>query len=305
MADAPAPRSPFNKRSTAEEVTKGIDLSGKTALVTGCNSGIGLETLRVLALRGARVFAAARTLEKAREACAQVNGKTEPIACELSDLDSIRRCSDGVAASAPHIDILIGNAGIMALPKLKQVRGLELQFATNHVGHFLLVQRLIEKVKQAPQGRVVMVSSEAHRAAPAGGIEFDNLSGAKAYRPWSAYGQSKLANALFVKALAKRLAGTTATANAIHPGVIPTNLARHMPGWITAAFGFLGPLMFKTIPQGAATTCYVATAPALAGTSGLYFSDCNPKEPTSFAKDEALAERLWSVTTDLVKSHLN
>jgi len=173
-------------------VTAGIDLRGKTAVVTGCNSGLGLETMRVLSLRGADVIGVARTLEAARMACGKVKGSTRPIACELSDLDSIAKCADEISASAPPLDMLICNAGIMMLPKLEQIRGVEKQFATNYVGHFLLVNRLLARVKAAPQGRIVLLSSRAHESAPKAGIEFDNLSGKKHYGPLAAYGQSKL-----------------------------------------------------------------------------------------------------------------
>jgi WW domain-containing oxidoreductase len=286
-------------------VTAGLDLRGKTALVTGCNSGIGLETMRVLALRGAEVIGAARTLETARTACAQVQGHTRPVACELTDLASIEKCAEEMRLRAPPLDMLICNAGIMMLPKLQQVRGIEKQFATNHLGHFLLVNLLLPRVKASPQGRVVIVSSEAHRGAPAAGVELDNLSGEARYHPARAYGQSKLANILFAVSLARRLAGTTATANALHPGVIATNLGRHLPVVFAAALRILAfsPLL-KSIPQGAATTCHVATAPMLAEASGVYFSDCNPKIPSTQARDPALAERLWARSEELLRGHL-
>ena len=299
------PKSSFGRRSTAEEVTVGLDLSGKTALITGCNSGLGLETMRVLALRGAQVIGAARTLEAARAACSQVKGNTRPIACELTDLASIVRCAEDVASSAAPLDMLICNAGVMMLSNIEQIRGLEKQFATNHIGHFLLVNRLLARVKAAPQGRIVMLSSTAHTGAPKAGIEFDNLSGAASYRPMAAYGQSKLANILFAVALTRRLGGTAATVNALHPGVISTNLGRHLSPVFGVMFRLLAiSPMFKSIPQGAATTCYVATAPSLATTSGIYFSDCNPKVPSQAARDGAMAERLWSVSQELVKGYL-
>ena len=299
------PRGRFGRRSTAEEVTAGIDLRGKTAVVTGCNSGLGLETMRVLSLRGADVIGAARTLEAARTACAKIKGNTRPIACELTDLDSIAKCADELSSSAPPLDMLICNAGIMMLPKLEQIRGVEKQFATNYVGHFLLVNRLLARVKAAPQGRIVMLSSKGHESAPKAGIEFDNLSGEKHYGPLAAYGQSKLAMILFAMGLTRRLTGTTATANAVHPGVIATNLGRHLSPVFGAVFRILSftPLL-KSIPQGAATTCYVATSPALAKVSGVYFSDCNPKATSPQARDSALAERLWTVSEELVKGYL-
>ena len=265
----------FNRRSTAEEVTTGLDLTGKTALVTGCNSGIGFETMRVLAMRGAEVIGTARSLDTARDACAKVKGTVRPVACELTDLDSVARCADEVVASAPALDMLICNAGIMMLPKLEQVRGIEKQFFTNHVGHFLLVNRLLDSVKVAPQGRIVLLSSEGHRFAPKEGIQFDNLSGQKGYGALKAYGQSKLANILMAVGLTERLKGTAVTANALHPGVIKTNLTRHVSSILMSVLSVVTIGQTKSIPQGAATTCVVAADPALARVSGCYFSDCN------------------------------
>jgi len=294
----------FNSRSTAEEVTTGLDLTGKTALVTGCNSGIGFETMRVLAMRGAEVIGTARSLDTARDACAKVKGTVRPVACELTDLDSVARCADEVVASAPSLDMLICNAGVMMLPKLEQVRGIEKQFFTNHVGHFLLVNRLLDRVKVAPQGRIVLLSSEGHRFAPKEGIQFDNLSGQKGYGALKAYGQSKLANILMAVGLTERLKGTAVTANALHPGVIKTNLTRHVSSILMSVLSVVTIGQTKSIPQGAATTCVVATDPALARVSGCYFSDCNSKTPSAHARNAALAERLWTKSEELVKSHL-
>lgn len=291
--------SGFGYASTAEEVTQGLDLKGKTYLVTGSNSGLGYETLRVLTLRGAKVLAAARSVEKAQEACkVAMGGEAVPLACELSDPKSVRACVERVKQSGVKLDGVIANAGIMALPKLEQAHGLELQFLTNHVGHFLLVTGLLDALKD--DGRVVMLSSDAHKRAPAGGIQFDNLDGAKGYSPWGNYGQSKLANLLFAKELARRFAGTRRTANAVHPGVIHTPLSRHMGKFVDAVYGVVGALAMKTIPQGAATQVYVATHPSLASVSGQYFASCNVATPRADAEDAALAKRLWDVTEQLV-----
>lgn len=156
-----APRSRFGRRSTAEEVTEGVDLTGKTVLITGVNSGLGFESMRVLAARGAHVIGAARTKEKAQEACARVEGKTTAVVCELSDMESVVRCADEVVAMNTPIDILMCNAGIMALAELQTKYGIEMQFLTNHLGHFVLVNRLLERVVEyaAEAGRVVMLSS--------------------------------------------------------------------------------------------------------------------------------------------------
>jgi len=294
----------FGYGSTAADVTAGLDLRGRTVLLTGCNSGIGLETLRALAGRGARVIATGRTADKAREACDGVrgpdNGRGEflPLACELSEPASVRACVQAVQKDGAELDALICNAGIMALPELRQAHGYELQFFTNHIGHFLLVTGLLDRL--ARDGRVVVVASEAHRRAPPEGIDFDNLSGSRRYEPWTDYGRSKLANILFTKELARRLGSGGRTANAVHPGVIATNLTRSMAVAARAAMRAAAPLVLKSAAQGAATSCYVAVNPGAAAVTGEYFADCNPAEPRAIAKDVALAARLWEESEKIV-----
>lgn len=294
--------SGFGYASTAEDVTAGLSLAGKTILITGCNSGLGFEAMRVLTMRGAHVIGLARTAEKANEAGKKVGGKVTGVACELSDPKSVRAAVETVKGMGVKIDALIANAGIMALPKLKQAFGYELQFFTNHIGHFILVTGLVDML--ADDGRVVMLSSAAHLGAPKAGIEFDNLSGERNYRSWTAYGQSKMANILFAKELAKRLAGTGKTANALHPGVIRTNLARHlgMGKFLESmVFGWIGSTFFmKSVAQGAATECYVAVNPKVAGVTGEYFADSNLKTPRADANDPALAAKLWEVSEKIV-----
>lgn len=287
----------FGYASTAEEVTEGLDLSGKTYLLTGCNSGIGLETLRVLSLRGGHVVAAARTQARAREALSHLSASGTPVACELSEPVSVRACVDSVRQLDRPLDAIICNAGIMALPRAETKAGCELQFLTNHVGHFMLVTGLQKAL--ADEGRIVVVSSDAHRRAPAVGIRFDDLAGAKEYSPWGHYGQSKLANILFARALARRLKEKQ-TANSLHPGVIHTNLSRHMNRVAVAVFGMVGSLFLKTIPQGAATQCYLATHPEVATTTGEYFADCNVATPSALAEDDELGAKLWRVSEEIV-----
>lgn len=288
----------FGYGTTAEEVTEGLNLTGKTYLVTGCNSGLGYEAVRVLALRGALVIGTARTVEKAKAACDSVKGKTLPMACELSDPKSVRACVAEVKSQGIVLDGIICNAGIMALPKLEQAFGYELQFFTNHIGHFILVTGLIDQL--SPTGRVVMLSSAAHTRAPREGIQFENLSGEIGYGDWKAYGQSKLANLLFAKELARRFAGSQRTANAVHPGVISTNLGRHMNPVMGAAFRAVGPLVLKTVPQGAATEVFVAVHPSVAQVSGEYFADCNVATPRADANDAEMAKKLWDVSEKIV-----
>ncbi len=290
----------FGKRSTAEDVTEGADLAGKTALVTGINSGIGEEAGRVLSMRGARVIGTARTLEKAETACGTFSGETIAVECELSDPASVAGAIRRVSEAVDRIDILIGNAGIMALPKLETVNGMELQFATNHLGHYQLVTGLLDRMGQG--SRIVLVSSSAHFQAPSVGIDFDNIDGSSSYSAFRAYGQSKLANVLFANELARRLKDRNVTANSLHPGVIQTNLGRHMNPLIGIAFGIFGFWAFKTIAQGAATTCYVAAHSDNENVTGKYFADCKQVPALAISGSEELAGRLWEYSEDRVQA---
>lgn len=298
----PNGKNGFGYGSTAEDVTEGISLAGKTIIVTGCNSGLGLETLRVLTKRGARVIGTARDLKKAQAACDSVaagsTGSTVAVAMELADPQSVRAAVATIRADGALLDAVICNAGIMALPKLEKAYGLDLQFFTNHIGHFMFVTGLLDRL--ADTGRVVMLSSSAHNMAPKEGIQFDNLDGSKGYTSWGNYGQSKLANLLFASELARRFTGTLKTANAVHPGVIATNLGRHMNPLARIGMKIGEPLFLKTIPQGAATQCYVAVHPGAATISGAYFADCNEATPRKDATSRALAERLWTESEAIV-----
>lgn len=290
---AATPLSKFGAKSTAEEVTADIDLAGTTAVVTGCNSGIGYETMRVLALRGAHVIGTARTIEKGKQACESVKGRTTPVVLELSDFDSVVACAKQIDAMNVPIDMLILNAGIV-LDDWQQAHGLEMQFVVNHLGHFLLTHRLLDRVKAARQGRVVVVGSGSHRDAPQGGIQFGKLSGEGWYR--QGYAHSKLANGLFSLELARRLKKTKATSNCLTPGGVRTNIFRNVSR-STASFP-------KSLAEGAATTCYVATSPALAGVSGEFFANCNPAPQSAHQTDRDMAAKLWTVSEQLTRSFL-
>ncbi len=300
------PTSAFGADSTAEEVTAGLDLSGKTYAITGANSGLGFETMRVLALRGAHVIGIARTMDKAQRACASVEGKTTPAFLDLAEFGSVVDCADAIRAMDTPLDGLICNAGIMALPERELVNGVERQFAVNHLGHFILVNQLMATVMAAPQGRFVILSSRAHRRAPEDGIQFDDLAFDRTeYAPWTAYGHSKLANALCSLELARRLSGTSTTSNSVHPGVIKTNLGRHLPWYMQAAGALFGWAFMKSTEEGAATQTYVATSPGLAGVNGYYFVDCNvDQDLTAAMRDEAMAARLWQVSEQLTRDYL-
>lgn len=288
----------FGYNSTAEQVTEGQDLSGKTYLVTGCNSGLGLETLRVLRLRGASLVGAARSLTKAEAVATELGGDFLPLACDLAEPDSVRAALRKLSESGLVLDGIIANAGIMALPKRSVRHGLELQFLTNHVGHFILITGLLDQLSK--EGRVVIVSSTAHTGTYKEGLRLDDLDAAKGYSAFAAYAQSKLANLLFARALAERLP-TGQSAYAIHPGVIATNIGRHLPMALNAAFKVLGPIFAtKSVAQGAATQVYVATHPEAAAINGEYWADCNVKRSSDFGQDADLARALWQKTEMLV-----
>jgi WW domain-containing oxidoreductase len=289
--------SGFGYASTAEEVTQGLDLTGKTILITGVGSGLGLESARVLASRGARVLGAARSVEKARVVTDTLGHGASPLACELSDAASVRACVAALHDKGERLDVVLCNAGIMALPERTLLHGLELQFLTNHVGHFILVTGLLDLLTE--RARVVVLSSGAHAWAPPAGIQFDDLSFESGYQPNSAYGQSKLANLLFARALSRRFAGTTKTSNAVHPGVIATNLSRHMSPAVRMLQPIANAIALKDVHQGAATQCFVATHPSLDGVTGEYFADCNVARSSRHSRDDAMGERLWTVTEEL------
>jgi NAD(P)-dependent dehydrogenase (short-subunit alcohol dehydrogenase family) len=284
----------FDATSTAEEVTAGLDLRGETILITGCNSGLGLESTRVLASRGARIIGLARTVEKARAALDSVGAEGDAVACDLGDLASVRAAVETVRGLAP-LDVILANAGIMALPTVQQIAGVERQLFVNHVGHFVLVTGLLDRLTDA--GRVVMLSSGAHHYAERG-IELDNAGGTTDYAPWRMYGRSKLANILFARSLSRRFAGSDRVAISLHPGVIQTNLGRHVPD-APAMYARLQHMM-KTVPQGAATQCLAAVHPMAAEWDGQYLSDCAPKDTLPAGRDDALADALWAWSEDLV-----
>lgn len=305
---AGVPQSDFDDESTAEQVTQGIDLAGKLAVVTGCTSGIGFETMRVLAKRGAWVVGTSRTLEKAQAACNRVIGTTSPVQLELANKESVVDCADAIRSINQPPDILVCNAGYLGGNGQRElVGGVEKHFAINHLGHFVLVNRLLGRLYMANQGRIVVVASRsAYRSAPEAGIEFDNLAASYGYEDRRAYGQSKLANVLFALQLGKLLRGTRITANSLHPGLINTEIDRHMSSFKQMGFALMAALGgTKSVEQGAATSCYVATSPALGAVSGQYFEDCNAvRVHGSYLHNEAMAEELWQVSEDLTRDYL-
>lgn len=289
--------SGFGYSSTAEQVSEGVDLRGRTLLVTGVASGLGQETMRVLHKRGATVVGLARTEEKVREAAKEVGAEAVPVACDLSEPASVRAAVAAVRGRAGELHGIITNAGIMALPTREVKHGVELQLLTNHVGHFILVTGLLDRL--AADGRVTVLSSAAHNRAPAFGVDLDDPAMERGYSAWGAYGQSKLANLLFARELSRRLPKGQVT-NAVHPGVIRTNLGRHMGAAVNLLFPVVGPLFLKSIPEGAATQTWAAVNPAAASITGEYLADCNVRASSALGQDRALATKVWEQTERLV-----
>ncbi|XP_030449794.1 short-chain dehydrogenase TIC 32 B, chloroplastic-like isoform X1 [Syzygium oleosum] len=305
--------SGFGSAATAEQVTEGIDASNVTAIVTGGGSGIGFETARVLALRGAHVIIAARDTDAANAAKRLIlnndgDARVDVLKLDLCSMKSIRSFVDNFIALDLPLNILINNAGIMFCPFQLSEDGFEVQFATNHLGHFLLTNLLLDKMKATArvsgiEGRIVNLSSIAHLHTYQEGIRFDDINDELSYSDKKAYGQSKLANILHANELSRRLQqeGANITVNSLHPGLIMTNLMRH--SFIAARiFRMFTYLLWKNVPQGAATTCYIALHPSLKGVTGKYFMECNETEPSALARDEHLAKKLWDFSNELVDS---
>ncbi|WP_371542739.1 SDR family NAD(P)-dependent oxidoreductase [Streptomyces sp. NBC_00554] len=303
--------SGFGARSTADEVLQGIDLSGKLAIVTGGYSGLGLETTRALTKAGARVVVPARRPDAARAAVDGIEG-VEVDELDLGDLDSVRAFAERFLASGRTVDIVINNAGIMACPETRVGPGWEAQFATNHLGHYALVNRLWPAI--APGGaRVVSVSSGGHHNSA---IRWDDPHWKTGYDKWQAYGQAKTANVLFAVQLDRLGQESGVRAFSLHPGGILTPLQRHLAkeemverGWIDEDGKLVNPDAFKTPEQGAATQVWAATSPQLAGMGGVYCEDCDIAEPApadgertgvqAYAIDPEQAARLWELSAEL------
>ncbi|UKA61673.1 SDR family NAD(P)-dependent oxidoreductase [Arthrobacter sp. FW306-04-A] len=309
--------SGFGHGSTASDVVAGVDLHGKTAIVTGGYSGLGLETVRALSAAGARVTVPARRPEHAKEVLASAGLGPEQVAVEaldLADQEGVKDFAASFLASNPTLDILINNAAIMASPEQRVGPGWESQFATNHLGHFTLLNTLWPALAAAGSARVVSLSSTGHKLSP---IRFEDINFETGYDKWKAYGQAKTANALFAVELDRLGRSSGVRAFAVHPGGIMTELQRHLPreemvaaGWMDAEGNVREG--FKTPEQGAATSTWAATSPALEGMGGVYCEDCdiaNPTDPASplaryqgvdaHAVDPEAAQRLWTVSAEM------
>ncbi|BDA50602.1 Retinol dehydrogenase 14 [Coccomyxa sp. Obi] len=301
-----APPKTLNWYTTAMEAIQGVDLTGKTSVVTGGNSGIGVETVRALASAGSRVILTSRSVEAGQVVAKQlkaegVKGDIIVKQLDLADLQSIRQFSKAFKAEERAPDLLILNAGVMACPLSYTKDGFEMQIGTNHFGHFALTRELLPSMKALKTpARVVAVSSRAHEM---GSIFLEDLHYRnRPYSAWGSYGQSKLANILFAKELARRLEGSNIKAYSLHPGVINTPLGRHVYGesYVGAAaklvIGVLAWPWFKSPAQGAATSITAAVSPDLEAHSGVYLHDSQIKEPSKAAQDMDMAAELWAET---------
>ncbi|MGC4785785.1 SDR family NAD(P)-dependent oxidoreductase [Micromonospora zamorensis] len=278
---------------------------GRVAVVTGANTGLGFETARLLAERGASVVLAVRDTGKGKLAAARMNGDVSVRELDLTSLESVRAAADGLRAAHPRIDLLINNAGVMYTPKQTTRDGFEMQFGTNHLGHFALTGLLLDLLLPVPGSRVVTVSSTGHRIRAA--IHFDDLQWERSYGRAAAYGQSKLANLMFTYELQRRLAahGTT-VAVAAHPGVSNTELARNTPSVVRRPVTWLAPVITQPATAGALPTLRAATDPSVLG--GQYYGPDglgevrgHPRLVTSSPEsyDVTVQQRLWAVSEDL------
>ena len=287
--------------------TSQATLEGKTVIVTGANTGIGKETALDLATRGARVIMACRNLRKAEDALKEIvqkSGNKNIVAkrLDLASLKSVREFAEDVNNNEARLDVLVNNAGLFAKTLTTTEDGFETSMGVNHLGHFLLTNLLLDLLKKSAPSRIVVVSSGAHSNWPftTTGFNFENMNGGINYSPFAAYGQSKLANILFTRELARRLNGTGVTANSLHPGAIKTDIARDLPILMHIFFNYIFPHFAKTSYEGAQTSIHVAVSEELDGVTGLYFADCKEKKPGETALDDEAAQKLWQVSAELV-----
>ena len=302
----------FTIDSTTNEIVAGLDLTGKVVVVTGASGGLGAETARAIASRGATVVLVARSLEKLEARRSEIvkstgNSSVHLQIVDLADLESVRAGADKLQRSFSNIDVLINNAGIMACPLERTLQGFESQLGVNHVAHFVFTNGLLGALKAGEGARIVVLTSAAYKIAS---VDLDDMNWeSREYDKWAAYGASKTANALFATELNRRLSSEGITANCVHPGVIMTDLARSLTENDFTSIATEG-MKFKSVECGAATSVWAAVSPQLEGQGGYYLEDCHvgvelPASHTlagycAYALDTALAEELWHQTERLL-----
>ena len=307
----------FGASTTTDDVLAGVDLQGRRFFVTGASAGLGEETARALAAHGAAVTMAVRDLDRGAAAVGRIRATVpgadlEVRELELASLASVRACADGFLADHDRLDVLVNNAGVMACPFGTTADGFELQFGTNHLGHFLLTNLLAPALVAAAPARVVSLSSRGHRFSD---VDLDDPNFEQTpYEPWVGYGRAKTANVLFAVGLDRRFADRGVRAFAVHPGSIGTELGRHLTDESLATLVASMPagqeVKWKSVPEGAATSVWAATASELDGRGGLYLEDCGVAEPTvdpaapvgvrPYALDPDRAAALWELSERLV-----
>lgn len=279
-------------------------MQGKTVLITGANSGIGKETAVALARAGATVVFTSRDPEKGEQAAADIRQRSGAdvalMPLDLASFPSIRALADGFLQRYDELHVLINNAGLILTERTETEQGFESTFGVNHLGHFLLTQLLLDRVKASAPARIINVASNAHRFAR-GGLDFDDLQLTNSYGGMQAYGRSKLANIYFTRELARRLEGTGVTVNAVHPGGVNTGFAHD--GDVKPPFSWLWTIaspFLRSPEKGAQTSIFLASSPELDGVTGKYFADSKEKQPTSIAQDDEAASRLWTASEELI-----
>ena len=295
--------NPFGAQSSADQVIAGIDLTGKHIVVTGCNSGIGFATMSALAANGAHVIGLARSIDLARAACARAAPSSTAVACDLTDFRSIGAAVAKIRELGVSLDAIVANAAIAQLPKRETRYGVEMHFLTNYLGHFVLLNELVDNVRTGV-GRIVIVGAAVReQRGPEAGIMFDNLDGGKYYNATAFYRQSKLASALYAKELSRRLSGRSICVNSLHPGATrSTRLHRHASRPARILWAAVQ-ILQRDVQHGAATQTLLAASPRVAGLSGQHWTNCAIAKGHPIFEDVELARRLWSVSTDLVARH--
>lgn len=277
-------------------------LAGKVALVTGATGGIGKVTARELARAGATVVIVGRNHEKADAVAQELRRETqgaqvEALVADLGVQSQVRALAQAFKARFDRLDILVNNAGAVNMQRTETPDGIETTWAVNHLGFFLLTQELLDVLRRTPGARIVNVSSDAHRFAR---MNWADLEGKRGYSGWQSYGQSKLANLLFTRELARRLRGSGVTVNAVHPGMVASGFGQNNAGPVAFAWKLLAPFS-RSEEQGARTSIYVATSPEVAGVTGQYFANERPSSPAPQALDDAAAARLWRVSEEMTQ----
>jgi len=296
---------PHGARSTTNQVLAGVDLTRKWFLVTGCDEEIGFETMTALAANGAHVFGLASSWASAKSACNEIGPRATPVECDLADLDSVAAAAEMIRGLEVSLDAIIANAEAESPPTLRRRYGVELQFLVNHIGHFALVNQLLDLVRNGT-GRIVMASSSASvMEAPPDGIMFDNLDGHRSYDPMTFYGQSKFAVALYAKELSRRLRRRAITVNSLHSGATKSAGLRQELVLPLRVVRSTVQLFMRSASQRAATAALLAASPCAAGITGEYWSDCQVAEGNPLLNDTKLAQRLWLVSMQIVQRITN